>query len=137
MSELAIWQPMHIRPKHLGHYWLLNSHGSRLLGHWGGDGKWRAVNAGGETFKLMDYYTHWAEVPEIERRDAVLPALVVCQSCESGVPKVKIDMHTDGNASWPCVSGRAPKVCVVSQCPEPRVPLSQYCSTHMPRGAAQ
>lgn len=25
-----------------------------------------------------------------------------CPSCESGVPKVKADLHTDGTASWPC-----------------------------------
>ena len=51
-------------PDRAAFYWLLSSYGDTRLAHYDGMGGWRGVNAGGQSFKLQDVYTHWTPVPE-------------------------------------------------------------------------
>jgi hypothetical protein len=46
-------------PPNVGFYWLLSEQRQTILAHLGDDDVWRGVNAGGESFRLGDPYTHW------------------------------------------------------------------------------
>lgn len=49
-------------PRQPGHYWLVDTYGTRIVGHLATDGVWRGVNAGGETYVLHDAYVAWSEI---------------------------------------------------------------------------
>lgn len=123
------------------------------------DGEVRVIYEHGEPHGVRDTTGYlcffnrvakWPEQPDryreemalrVRQADVIADALrrakaTACPYCENGIPRVKADLHSDGTASWPCTGGNT-KGCLVSPCQEPRVPLSQYCSIHMPRGAAQ